>query len=86
MVTEHKGTIVEVRLILASACMHVCVFELSVNRVESAEAFSRGNKSTAEHASVAITLIAKRERKTTTSISLSLQSFPPLNSLFSCFL
>lgn len=70
MVTEHKGTIMEVRLISASVCMHVCVFELSVNRMESAEAFSGGNKSTAERASVAITLIARRGRKTTTSISL----------------
>lgn len=41
----------------------VCVFELSVNCMESAEAFCEGNKRTAECVSVAITLIAKTEAK-----------------------
>lgn len=88
MVTEHKRAIVEVCLISVCVCVHVCVFELSVNRMESAEAFCVGNKSTAKCVDVAITLIAKRGSKTTTYIVFSSPCFSLLslfNSLF-CFL
>lgn len=54
MVTEHKRTIVEMCLILV--CVWVCVFELSVNCMVSAEAFYDGNKSPAKCVSVASTL------------------------------
>lgn len=89
MVTEHKRTIVEVCLIsvcvcaFVCACVCVCAFELSVNCMESAEAFCKGNKSTAECVSVAITLIARRGSKTTTYISFSSLIFSLFNSLFS---
>lgn len=69
----------------------VCVFELSVNCMESAEAFCEGNKSPTECVSVAITLIAERGSKTTTYISFSSPSFSPsfkfsiLFSLTNCF-
>lgn len=64
-------------------CVRVCAFELSVNCMESAEAFCKGNKSTAECVSVAITLIARRGSKTTTYISFSSLIFSLFNSLFS---
>lgn len=46
-----------------TVCVCVCVFELSVNRMVSAEAFFEGNKSPAEGVSVPVTL--REEAKTT---------------------